>query len=156
MQTSATVALVVAGLLVTIGIIYLQSAYQEPIDAAKDAGGGDSTGTAAGGMDLATLLQTSFFTTAGLANFVVAGWILIRRNNSVRTPYLIAAGGSAALIILYITSRTVNIPIVGIQYDVGAKDILCKILQGAVIVLSIHAASALRKRASEIKTKVSP
>jgi hypothetical protein len=44
---------------------------------------------------------------------------------------------SVALIGLYIVSRTVTLPVVGIQGDVGLIDILAKVSQGAIIVVSL-------------------
>jgi hypothetical protein len=41
------------------------------------------------------------------------------------------------LIITYIVSRTVGVPIVGIEYYVGKLDVILKILQVVVIALSL-------------------
>lgn len=54
-----------------------------------------------------------------------------------RAPYVIASLISIALIGLYVMSRTVNLPIVGIQDDVGIFDIICKITQGGIVVVSL-------------------
>ena len=50
---------------------------------------------------------------------------------------MIASLISVALIGLYIVSRKVSLPVVGIQDDVGTVDILCKALQGAIVVVSL-------------------
>jgi hypothetical protein len=44
---------------------------------------------------------------------------------------------SIALIGLYVLSRTVSLPLVGIQEDVGIVDILAKITQGSIVVISL-------------------
>jgi hypothetical protein len=146
-------ALGIAGLLTAIGIIYLVSAYQEPIEAAaeeqQENGGTSSTG----GMDLATEMQTAFFAVSGLASLGVAAWILLTRKHTIKTPYIVAAAGSAFLIAFYIASRTVSLPIVGIQDDVGSVDILCKVLQAVVVALSIYAISVTTRLRSEIKAR---
>ena len=63
-------------MLVATWAIYLVSAYEEPIDAAKksNAEAGGSTGA----MGMGTLVQTAlFFAIAGLASTSVAAWIII-------------------------------------------------------------------------------
>jgi len=55
-----------------------------------------------------------------------------------KVPYLLAAIGSVALIAFYISTRTVNIPSIGIQDDIGTIDILSKVIQAAVAGLSIY------------------
>ena len=44
---------------------------------------------------------------------------------------------SVALIVTYIASRTVGVPIVGVEYYVGKLDMISKIMQIVVIALSI-------------------
>lgn len=46
---------------------------------------------------------------------------------------------SVALILAYLASRTVGVPVVGIDYYVGRLDIITKILQVIVIGLSVFA-----------------
>jgi hypothetical protein len=69
------------------------------------------------------------------------------------TAYIVAAAGSAFLILFYIVSRTVNLPIVGIQTDIGSIDIITKVLQGIVVGLSVYLISITRKIPEEIKTR---
>ncbi len=88
------------------------------------------------------LVQTVFFMAVGAAYVGVGGWMLIGlskdkslNHSSIGTtlPYFVAMVGSAALIVLYVVSRMVALPIVGLQDDVGIVDILSKILQAAII-----------------------
>jgi len=77
----------------------------------------------------------AFFIIAGLAHIPVAIWILKnkgRSNNKV--PYIIAIAGSAGLIILYVLSRTLNLPVIGFEEHVGSVDILSKIFQVGIII----------------------
>ncbi len=60
---------------------------------------------------------------------------------------IIAAAGSAFLIILYVASRTIILPVVGIQDDVGAVDIASKVMQVVVVALSVVVITR-RQRAS--------
>lgn len=126
-QTLIIIALVLAGLLIATGAIYFFSAYEEQLEAAEESG---SEGESSASLDTGTLVQTAFFATADAASIGVAGWIVVARKNPARHafPYMAAAAGSATLIGLYIASRTVALPIVGLQDNVGTIDILSKIL----------------------------
>jgi hypothetical protein len=170
MEKSTVLPLIVAGLLITIGAIYLYSAYREPIEAAEESeteeggegssstsGGDDGLTTSNSGLDIGTELQTAFFAVAGVASLGVAVWILLTRKKITKPPYIVAAAGSAFLLVFYIISRTIELPIVGIQSDIGDLDIVCKILQAAVIGLSVYAISVLhRKEKEKIKSSSTP
>lgn len=54
-----------------------------------------------------------------------------------KSPYIATIIVSVALIITYIASRTVGVPIVGVELYVGKLDVISKILQAMVIALSI-------------------
>ena len=169
MEKRTVLPLTVAGLMIIIGAIYLVSAYREPIEAAEEessteeeaegvGGSADSGGdvitsstNSNGGLDLGTELQTAFFAIAGLGNLGVAAWILVSRKKIIKPPYIVAAAGSAFLIVFYIISRSVVLPIVGIQSDVGNLDIICKALQVAVVGLSIYVISVTRTMGKEIR-----
>lgn len=79
--------------------------------------------------------QMAFFIIAGLAHIPVAIWILKnKRRSNNKVPYIIAIAGSAGLIILYVLSRTLNLPLVGFEEHVGSVDLLSKILQVGIII----------------------
>jgi hypothetical protein len=81
--------------------------------------------------------QMAFFIIVGLAHIPVTIWILKNKRCSNEMPYIIAIAGSAGLIILYVLSRTVNLPLVGFEEHVGSSvDILSKILQVGIIICS--------------------
>jgi hypothetical protein len=63
----------------------------------------------------------------------VAVWMLKNKRNS-KIPYIIAAVGSLGIIILYIITRTVNIPYLGLEAEVSTIDILSKVLQVGIII----------------------
>jgi hypothetical protein len=101
------------------------------------------------------LAETVFFATVGAAYVGVAGWMLVDLSKAAKpkrivdassqnapngnihqktkVPYVIAIGGSSALIVLYLISRTVALPIVGLQEDVGTIDLMSKVLQAGII-----------------------
>lgn len=81
--------------------------------------------------------QMAFFIIVGLAHIPVAIRILKNKCSSNKVPsYIIAIAGCAGLIILYVLSRTVNLPFVGFEEHVGSVDILSKVLQVGIIICS--------------------
>jgi hypothetical protein len=60
-----------------------------------------------------------------------------RKHHYSKVPYIIAIIGSAALIVFYIATRTIDLPTIGLQTDIGSIDIAAKVLQGAIIVGSL-------------------
>ena len=97
---------------------YFYAAYGE-MGEATDAGG---------------QLQTLFFAVSGIMFLPLGIWMLRNKIHS-RGPYVISAIISISLILLYVASRTTNLPAVGIQEDVGPLDIFSKIIQGGVVSL---------------------
>lgn len=86
--------------------------------------------------DVPSQVQTMLFTTAAIVYLPLGIW-MIKNNLHSRAPYVIASLISIALIGLYVISRTVSLPIVGIQNDVGMVDILSKVTQGSIVVISL-------------------
>ncbi len=86
--------------------------------------------------DVGSQIQTMLFTTAAISYLPLGIWMIKNKLHS-RAPYVIASLISVSLIGLYVVSRTVNLPVVGIQDDVGTIDILCKISQGGIVVISL-------------------
>ncbi|MDR3782790.1 MAG: hypothetical protein P4K92_05755 [Candidatus Nitrosotalea sp.] len=86
--------------------------------------------------NLPSQIQTMLFATAAIVYLPLGIW-MIKNNLHSRAPYVIASLVSIALIGLYVLSRTVSLPIVGIQEDVGIVDILAKITQGSIVVISL-------------------
>ncbi|MGI0087593.1 MAG: hypothetical protein ACREBI_06495 [Nitrosotalea sp.] len=86
--------------------------------------------------DAGSQIQTMLFTTAAITYLPLGIWMIKNRLHS-RAPYVIASLISIALVGLYIASRTINLPLVGIQNDIGMIDILAKITQGAIVVVSL-------------------
>ena len=77
-----------------------------------------------------------FFMIVGIAYTLVGFWMLKRKYRS-KMPYIVAITGSAALIVFYIATRTVSLPTIGLQTDIGTIDTVSKILQGSIIVGSL-------------------
>lgn len=90
------------------------------------------------------LIETIFFSTVGGAYIPVGLWAISSRHSS-RTPYWLAIIGSGALIILYVLSRTVDMPLVGMQDDIGFIDVGAKVLQGGIIASALYVIATIKK-----------
>jgi hypothetical protein len=81
-------------------------------------------------------VEMTLFVVSGCAYIGVILWMTKSKRN--RIPYTVAIVGSLALIGLYILSRTISLPIVGLQEDVGTIDILSKVLQIGIVAGSVY------------------
>jgi len=79
--------------------------------------------------------EMSFFIISGSIYLGLVIWIL-KSGKTKKYPYLSSIIVSAVLIVVYIASRTIGVPIVGTEYYIGKSDILSKALQVIVIGLS--------------------
>jgi hypothetical protein len=61
-------------------------------------------------------------------------WIFVKKLKSI-IPYSILRVISTILIITYIASRTIGVPIIGIEFYIGKYDMLTKVLQGIIIAV---------------------
>ena len=184
MQKKSTMAYILAALMLSTAVIYFVAAAGESAEAgegqdreqapanSEDSDNDEAINSAseqeqsrqateeeeeeAGEGGLATQVETAFFTIVGLGYAAVGIWI-IRDKGKTNTPYIIAIGGSIAMIGLYVASRTIDLPVVGLQEDVGTIDILSKVLQVGIIGLSAYmvntnkAARRLDSRQQDVK-----
>jgi len=81
--------------------------------------------------------ETLLFSIAAVGYVVIFAWVIIKKLKH-KLPYIIALVGSTVLITIYIASRTVGVPIVGVEYYVGKIDIVSKILQLCVIAVGAY------------------
>jgi len=79
--------------------------------------------------------EMSFFIVSGIIYLGLVVWVL-KSDKTKKYPFIVSIVISAVLILVYIASRTVGVPIVGTEYYVGKLDILSKVLQVIVIGLS--------------------
>lgn len=70
---------------------------------------------------------------------------MLRNRLHSRGPYVISILVSMFLVLLYVASRTINLPVVGIQEDVGIVDIITKIIQVGIIAISVRLVQDLKK-----------
>ena len=118
------------GILVITGIVYFLVAYGEYTDWMELLNFGIQ--------DETTEKQVEFtlFIVSGLIYFGLVLW-LIKTRFIKKLPYMVAILVSVALILTYIASRTVGVPIVGVELYVGKLDMISKIMQIVVIGISI-------------------
>jgi heme A synthase len=81
-------------------------------------------------------VELTLFVLSGCAYIAVGIWMAKSKGNKI--PYMVAIVGSLALIGLYVLSRTISLPIVGLQEDIGTIDILSKVLQIGIVAGSLY------------------
>jgi hypothetical protein len=155
-KSAQIAAYILAALMLSTGILYLTLAYGEnknhqEVQAIASTGEGESeagqrevgeageqkaknVSEANGFGDIGEVV---FFSIIGTSYVPIGLWMLKKKEIS-RKPYVIALIGSAALIAFYVATRTLNIPMVGIQDDVGMPDITAKVLQGTIVTVSAY------------------
>ncbi|TRZ80846.1 MAG: hypothetical protein D4R90_00700 [Nitrosopumilales archaeon] len=87
-------------------------------------------------LDTGAQIETVFFLMISIGYIPIGMWMLKKKHS--QKPHIVALVGSLSLIVFYIISRTVNLPMVGIQTDVGIIDISAKVLQGGIIAGSSY------------------
>lgn len=97
------------------------------------------------GKEMAATLELTLFLGSAAGYALASIWILKNREKYSIKPYKVAIAGSSFLIALYVVSRTANLPVVGLQDDIGAVDIVSKVLQVAIIGISISIIKKIRK-----------
>ena len=119
-KSTSQLILIITILALSNSGIYFVTAYSQMNESADDS----------------SKIQTMLFATAAVSYLPLGIWMLKNRLHS-RAPYVITSLISLALIGLYVVSRTIPLPIVGVQEDVGMMDIITKITQGSIIVMSV-------------------
>jgi hypothetical protein len=139
---SAILVYVVSALMISTAAVYFIVASQDYSELSQSASSYDSTtSTITESKDqgdiIATVNEMVFFIVVGVAYIAAGIWMLENKYYSIM-PYIIAIIGSIALIAFYISTRTMNIPSIGVQDDIGTTDILSKVMQAAIAGVSIY------------------
>jgi hypothetical protein len=92
-------------------------------------------------------IEVVLFAGSGIVYLVILGWILLKRLKSI-FPYITLIIISLALIITYAASRTVGVPIIGIEFYIGKYDMITKVLQGIIIAVSGYLLYEIKKGSS--------
>jgi len=141
MKTTRIAIFALVALLLSSSAVYFVAAYEETGEEGTDEeneivlDNDENEGIKAENGEETELPEAAFFSLVGLAYIPVSGW-MIHKKHASRKPYVIALIGSLAMVVFYILTRTVDLPIIGLQTDVGITDTVAKILQIAAIVFS--------------------
>ncbi|HET8792729.1 MAG TPA: hypothetical protein VFM31_02965 [Nitrososphaeraceae archaeon] len=130
MNKNLIIVYILCGILAVTGIVYFLVAYGEYEDWVELLSFGIQDETTE------KQVEISLFVISGLIYFGIVIW-LVKTRFIKKSPYIAAILVSVALILTYIASRTVGVPIVGVEYYVGKLDMISKILQVVVIALSV-------------------
>src|SRR5690349_10358833 len=122
MNKNLIIVYALCGILAATGIVYFLVAYGEYTDWMELLNFGIQDETTE------KQVEITLFVISGLIYFGIMIW-LIKTRFIKKLPYMTAVVVSVALIITYIASRTVGVPIVGVEYYVGKLDMISKILQ---------------------------
>lgn len=80
-------------------------------------------------------IEITLFAGSGIIYLILLGWILVKKLNNI-VPYTLLIAISTILIITYASSRTIGVPIIGIEFYIGKYDMITKVLQGIIIAIS--------------------
>jgi hypothetical protein len=89
-------------------------------------------------------VEMALFIGSGIVYLGLFVWILKTKLRS-KIPYIAVAAISAILIVTYAASRTIGVPLVGVEYYIGKLDIANKVLEVIMIGISVYLIFAVRK-----------
>jgi hypothetical protein len=89
-------------------------------------------------------VEMALFIGAGIVYLGLFVWILKTKLRS-KIPYIVVAAISAILIVTYAASRTIGVPLVGVEYYIGKLDMINKVLEVIMIGMSVCLIFAIRK-----------
>ena len=127
-QPTVMIVYITVALMLLTGAIYFYVASQDYADISQATHQPNDSTNAQDIM--ATTNEMIFFIIIGLGYTAVGIYTLENRYRN-KIPYIMVVIGSSVLILFYIMTRTINIPSIGIQDDVGGTDILTKVMQGS-------------------------
>ena len=134
MRIQNIVVYLLAIILFSNAIVYLIVAFQEYGDLVEFQQIGETQ---------EKYLEISVFVGAVLIYLGLVVWVLKSRLKN-KNPYMVSAVFSIIMIGIYIASRTIGVPVVGVEYYVGKIDIVSKILQAAIIGIAGYLIFAIR------------
>jgi hypothetical protein len=89
-------------------------------------------------------VEMTLFIGSGIVYLGLFVWILKTKLGS-KIPYIVVAAVSVILIVTYALSRTIGVPLVGVEYYIGKLDMVSKVLQVIMIGMSVYLITAARK-----------
>jgi hypothetical protein len=89
-------------------------------------------------------VEMTLFIGSGIVYLGLFVWILKTKLGS-KIPYIVVAAVSVILIVTYWASRTIGVPLVGVEYYIGKLDMANKVLEVIMIGMSVYLITAARK-----------
>ena len=89
-------------------------------------------------------VEMTLFIGSGIVYLGLFVWILKTKLRS-KIPYIVVAAVSVILIVTYAASRTIGVPLVGVEYYIGKLDMANKALEVIMIGISVYLIFAVRK-----------
>jgi magnesium-transporting ATPase (P-type) len=138
MSISSIIRYILLALIVSTAVIYFVVASQEYSDLV------DFLQVGIQGETQEKQVEMTLFIGAGIVYLGLFVWILKTKIRS-KIPYIVVAAISAILIATYAASRTIGVPLVGVEYYIGKLDMVSKVLQVIMIGISVYLIFAVRK-----------
>ena len=139
MSVSPTIMMyILLALMLSTAIIYFMVASQEYSDLLEFLDVGIQ------GETQEKQVEMTLFIGSGIVYLGLLAWIFKTKLRS-KVPYIVVAVVSVVLIVTYAASRTIGVPMVGVEYYVGKLDMVCKVLQVIIFGMSIYLIFATRK-----------
>jgi hypothetical protein len=138
MSISSIIVYILLVLIVSTAVLYFVVASQEYSDLV------DFLQVGIQGETQEKQVEMTLFIGAGIVYLGLFVWILKTKLRS-KIPYIIVAAISAVLIVTYAASRTIGVPLVGVEYYIGKLDIINKVLEVIMIGMSVYLIFAIRK-----------
>ena len=137
-SSSIIIVYILLALIVSTAVIYFVVASQEYSDLI------DFLQIGIQGETQEKQVEMALFIGAGIVYLGLFVWILKTKIRS-KIPYIVVAAVSVILIATYAASRTIGVPIVGVEYYIGKLDMVSKVLQVIMIGISVYLISTIRK-----------
>ena len=137
-SSSIIIVYILLALIVSTAVIYFVVASQEYSDLV------DFLQVGIQGETQEKQVEMALFIGAGIVYLGLFVWILKTKLRS-KIPYIVVAAISAILIATYAASRTIGVPLVGVEYYIGKLDMVNKVLQVIMIGMSVYLIFAVRK-----------
>ncbi len=145
MNRNSALLFILCGLSLSTAIVYFLVATQEYANLLDYLNAGIK------GENREIQIEMSLFISTGIFYIIMLIWVLKSKMKS-STPFFLIFVISGLMICIYIASRTIGVPPIGIEYYVGKLDILTKLLQVFLIGLSVYLFLQTKKtHAKEIK-----
>lgn len=145
MNRNSVLLFILCGLSLSTAIVYFLVATQEYANLLDYLSAGIK------GENREIQIEMSLFISTGMFYIIMLIWVL-KSKMKRSTPFFLIFVISGLMICIYIASRTIGVPPIGIEYYVGKLDILTKLLQVFLIGLSVYLFLQTKKtHAKEIK-----